>query len=72
MTIRPYEQALFDRITELRAALEPFAREADRIDPNGPDESIGDGVEIWQSGPTEITRSRITYGDLRRARNVLT
>lgn len=57
----------------LRAALEPFVREADRITPAGSEcgVTIGDRVQVWQSGPVEITRSRITYGDLRQARAAL-
>lgn len=59
---------------KLRGALEPFKREADRIDPlpGIPGVIIHDNVETWQSGSEEITRSKITYGNLRDARAALT
>lgn len=54
--------------SSLREALKPFASEADRIDPNGPDETINDNCEVWQVGGYPRNQSKITYGDLRRAR----
>jgi hypothetical protein len=58
-------------VERLRVALKPFAAEADRIDPNGPDPTVGDSCEVWQIGEYPINQSKITYGDLRRARTAL-
>lgn len=54
-------------VEAMRNALEPFVREAKRIFAVETDGEISDNVQIWQSGSTNITRSQITYGDLRRA-----
>lgn len=62
--------ALRAELEEARKALAPFAAEANRIAPEG-SEYIGDSCQIWQCGSTDMTRSRITYGDLRRARAFL-
>lgn len=62
-----------ERIRELEARLEPFMREADRLDPlpRDPVVLINDNVEIWQCGDESFRRSWITYGDLRAARAAL-
>jgi hypothetical protein len=52
----------------LRDALAPFVAEAERIAPDVTKGVIGDKCQIWQCGGYDITRSRITYGDLRSAR----
>lgn len=54
-----------------RAALKPFVVEADRIDPPSNAAVVMNDCEIWQVGSLCISRSRITYGDLRAARAAL-
>lgn len=60
---------------EVVEALEPFANEADRITPLSFETDrtvvIADDCQVWQNGSADIARSRITYGDLRRARALL-
>lgn len=52
-------------------ALKPFVAEAERIRAPYSAETIMDNVELWQCGSVEITRTRLTYGDLRRAHKAL-
>ena len=52
-------------------ALEPFAAEAQRIRAPQSAETIMDNVELWQCGSVNITRTRLTYGDLRKATQAL-
>lgn len=52
-------------------ALEPFAAEAQRIRAPQSAKTIMDNVELWQCGSANITRTRLTYGDLRKAVDAL-
>jgi len=60
-----------DKLRIAVEALEPFAREAERIRAPYSAETIMDNVDLWQCGSVEITRTRLTYGDLRRAAKAL-
>ena len=60
-----------DAAAVLREALEPVMREAHRLEPNGPNETIVDSCQLWQCGDAQYTRTRLTYGDLRRATRTL-
>ena len=65
----PTYEELAERVKRLEAAIKPITAEIDRIDPPVGEKTIGDNVEIWQSGGPDITRSKLTYGVLRNLRS---